>query len=78
MIKPMEAAIEAQEFIAQNMDAAEKASGPERARLLDQLVEASAKLAMYGSKIPPEKICRMAKRNPRTRRRQQGGLEDQI
>ena len=74
-IKPMEAAVEEQEFIAQNMDAAEKASGTERARLFDQILEASAKLAMYGSKIPPEKIAAWQKEIPELDAENKAGLK---
>jgi tetratricopeptide (TPR) repeat protein len=57
------------------MDAAEKAVGPERARLLDQLLGASAKLAMYGGKIPPEKIAAWQKEIPELDADNKAGLK---
>lgn len=61
-IKSLAPVVEAQEFIAKNLDDVEKASGLSRARLLDRLIEAHAKLAPRRlSTIEPAQIVKWRK-----------------
>jgi tetratricopeptide (TPR) repeat protein len=75
-VKSLAAALEAQAFIAKNLDAAEKATGLERAKLLDQLVEANVKVAPYGvSKIEAEKIAAWREEIPKLDGDDKAGLK---
>ncbi len=62
LIKSIAPSVEAQEFIAKNLDSVEKAEGLDRAQLLDQIIEANSKLMMVGgSKIPLTEIAKWRK-----------------
>ena len=70
---------EALETIAKIKPELEKAEGIERAKILDQLIEAYSKVGMFASSVKGTAgYRRLDQGNPLARRRQQGGLEKQV
>jgi len=67
MLKSLASAAEADELIAKNMDLVDQATGLDRAKLLDKLLDANARFIIasgMGTKIPPSKIAAWEKEIP--------------